>query len=187
MVPADIEILLEQLNAADRDADLLVRGASEEQGVWQPARGAWSIAQCLDHLATANTVYLNAMSSSAKRARERGLLRRGPALPGFLGAWFVRSLEPPVRMRLPAPKAIVPRSAPSLADAYFRFQASQRDVREFLHANRDLDLASIRFPNPFIKGIRLSLATGLQVITAHERRHLWQVGRVREAVMSRVR
>ena len=32
--------------------------------------------------------------------------------------------------------------------------------------------------NPFIRGIRFSLATGLHVIAAHERRHLWQAWNV---------
>jgi hypothetical protein len=40
----------------------------------------------------------------------------------------------------------------------------------------------VRFPNPFIRGVRFSLATGLHVIAAHERRHLWQAWRVRHAV-----
>jgi hypothetical protein len=39
----------------------------------------------------------------------------------------------------------------------------------------------VRFKNPFIHGVRFSLATGLYVIAAHERRHLWQAWRVREA------
>jgi hypothetical protein len=39
----------------------------------------------------------------------------------------------------------------------------------------------VRFPNPFIRGVRFSLATGLHVIAAHERRHLWQASRVRAA------
>jgi hypothetical protein len=39
----------------------------------------------------------------------------------------------------------------------------------------------VRFPNPFIRGVRFSLATGLHVIASHERRHLWQVWRVRQA------
>jgi hypothetical protein len=44
-----------------------------------------------------------------------------------------------------------------------------------------LDLAGIRFVNPFLPGVRFSLATGLHVIAAHERRHLWQAWRVRRA------
>ena len=42
-------------------------------------------------------------------------------------------------------------------------------------------IAGVRFPNPFIRGVRFSLATGLHVIAAHERRHLWQAWRVRQA------
>jgi len=59
------------------------------------------------------------------------------------------------------------------------FLASQQDVRRFLQAYAGIDLASVRFPNPFITGVRFSLATGLHVIAAHDRRHLWQAWNVR--------
>ena len=54
-------------------------------------------------------------------------------------------------------------------------------MREFLRRYAEIDLAGVRFPNPFIRGVRFSLATGLHVIAAHERRHLWQAWRVRQA------
>ena len=54
-------------------------------------------------------------------------------------------------------------------------------MRRFIRENHDLDLASIRFVNPFVAGVRFSLATGLHVITAHDRRHLWQAWNVRRA------
>jgi len=60
--------------------------------------------------------------------------------------------------------------------------ASQADVCAFLSANADFDLAGVRFPNPFVRGVYFSLATGLHVIAAHERRHLWQAWRVRRAM-----
>ena len=106
--------------------------------------------------------------------------------PGIVGRWFVRTLEPPVRpgWKLKAPKKIVPRKGPSLADAFAEFLASQAEVRAFLSEFAGIDLASVRFPNPFIRGIRFSLATGLHVITSHERRHLWQARRVFESLSS---
>jgi hypothetical protein len=52
-------------------------------------------------------------------------------------------------------------------------------VRVLLRTYADIDLASVRFPNPFIRGVRFSLATGLHVIPAHERRHLWQAREVK--------
>jgi hypothetical protein len=61
------------------------------------------------------------------------------------------------------------------------FLASQDDVREFLQRFAGIDLAGVHFPNPFIRGVRFSLATGLHVIPAHQRRHLAQAWRVRQA------
>jgi hypothetical protein len=71
-----------------------------------------------------------------------------------------------------------------LADAFAHFLASHNELRNYLATNADLDLASIRFPNPFLPAIRFSLATGLHVLAAHGRRHLWQAWRVRRAAES---
>lgn len=182
-VLADIQALHDQLDVVERDARAIADGLDEASGTWCPAAESWSVAECFDHLATANRVYLQAMEPAAIRARERGRLRRGPAVPGFVGRWFVRTLEPPVnaRTKLRAPKAIRPREAPPFADAVAAFLASHDDVRAWLRAHADLDLASVRFVNPFIPGLRFSLATGLHVIASHERRHLWQASRVCEA------
>jgi uncharacterized damage-inducible protein DinB len=60
-VPTDIRDLHEQLAAAEREAEALAAGLSEEEGTRRPEGGGWTIAECLDHLATANRVYLSAM------------------------------------------------------------------------------------------------------------------------------
>jgi DinB superfamily len=178
----DIQSLEDQFDAVERDAEALVAGLTEERGTWRAEPGAWSVAECLDHLATANRVYLRAMTASAMRAREQGRQRRGPAKPGLVGRWFAWSLEPPVhpRFKAKAPLTIRPRTAPPLADAFSGFKASEDEVRAFVHAYADLDLAGVRFVNPLVRGVRFSLATGLHVIAAHERRHLWQAWRVRQ-------
>ena len=182
-LPADLQTLDDALGAAERDARALVSGLTEVLGTWRAAAGSWSVSECLDHLGTANRVYLDAMQPSAARARADGRPRRGPARPGLIGGWFVNYLEPPVKPRLKskAPRLIRPRTAPSLNDAFVAFLASHDDVRAFLRAHADIDLTGVRFPNPFIPGVRFSLATGLHVIAAHERRHLWQAWRVRQA------
>lgn len=185
-VSPDIREVLDQLMAADRDAEALVAGLSEELGTRRLTPTSWSIAECLDHLATANRVYVASMQEPAEHARSRGLLRARPAKPGVFGGLFVATLEPPPRWwsRLQAPRKIRPRPSPPLADSFAAFMASQVDARDFFTVNADLDLASIRFPNPFVPGIRFSLATGLHVIAAHDRRHLLQAWRVRRALES---
>jgi hypothetical protein len=179
----DIENLRDQLDAAERDARLLVENLAEDRGCWRAEAASWSVAQCLDHLATTNHVYLGAMKEPATRARAAGRLRRRPALPGFVGQWFATKMEPPVQrsFRMKAMRSIQPGTSPSLTDAFVRFLTCQDEMRDYLRTNADLDLAGIRFPNPLVRGIRFSLATGLHVITAHERRHLWQAWRVRRA------
>jgi hypothetical protein len=180
---AEIVALEAPLDAVERDAHRLVDGLSEQLGAWRQASGSWSIAECLDHLAVANRIYLQAMRPAAERALREGRRRRRPALPGLVGGWFVRSLEPPVRPRFrgKAPAKIQPRPSPPLHDAVAAFLASHADVHLFIRTYGDTDLVGMRFANPFVRGVRFSLATGLHVIAAHERRHLWQAWRVRDA------
>ena len=180
----DIQALDDALAAAEDDARALAAGLSEELGSWRPSASAWSIAECFDHLAVANTVYLQAMEPPAAQAKANGQARRRPAVPGIVGGWFVRMLEPPVkpRFRIKAPTKIEPRRNPALQDAVSAFLASQSGARNFLRTYADVDLTGVRFPNPFVGGVRFSLATGLHVIAAHDRRHLWQAWQVRRAL-----
>ena len=188
LADADLAALDAAFDAVERDARALVAGVSEPLGRWQPAPGAWSMAECLDHLATANRVYLRAMEPASRRALADGRMRRGPVRPGLLGRWFARSLEPPARplLRTRAPRAIRPRVAPALADAAAQFFAAHHEVRAYLQRYGAIDLSGVTFPNPLIRGIRFSLATGLHVLAAHERRHLWQAWRVRRAAEQHV-
>ncbi len=179
-LPPDLQALADPLDAADRDARDLASGLSEERGTTRPTPDAWSVAECLDHLATTNRVYLESFLEPARKARAAGRLRRGPARPGFFGAMFVASVEPPPKWwnKLPAPKKIRPHPSPPLRASLDAFLASQAAVRDFLAQNADLDLSGVGFPNPFLPGVRFSLATGLTVIPAHDRRQLSQARRV---------
>jgi hypothetical protein len=183
MTPPDIQALEEQFDATERDARTLVSGLDERLGAWRAKENSWSVAECLDHLAVGNRVYLGAMEKSALWARGQERWRCGPAKPGLIGRWFISYLEPPVRalLKTKAPRSIRPRKAPALGDAFDQFIESHHALRLFLQRNADLDLAGTRFVNPFVHGVRFSLATGLHVIVAHERRHLWQAWRVRKS------
>ena len=182
----DLQQLADALDAAERDARAVVDGLTEAQGGWRAQPGAWSIAECLDHLGTANTVYLDAMAPPAARALRGGRLRRRPAKPGLIGGWFASYLEPPAHpiFKSRAPKKIRPRAAPPLRDAFAFFLSSHEEIGAFLRTYAAIDLAGVRFPNPFVRGVRFSLATGLHVLAAHERRHLWQAWNVRRAIPS---
>jgi hypothetical protein len=187
LLPPELLDLDSQLAAIAQDAERLVAGLGPAHGEARTSPGSWSVAECLEHLANASRAYVPAMREAAAAARRRGRQRRGPAAPGVLGRWFIRSLEPPVapRRKLRAPGSIAPRPSPPLADAVAAFSAAHAEARALLRECADLDL-SVRFRNPFIPGLRWSLITGFHVIAAHDRRHLWQAWNVRRAVASNV-
>jgi hypothetical protein len=182
VLPSDLTSITDTLDAVDHDATSLVAHLDDGQFNWQPEKGHWSIAQCLDHLTRANSVYLDAMRAGAARARTADLVRRGPIDPGFLSRLFINSMGPQSAMRFPAPSVAVPtRSDLRKEDVLPAFLRIQEDVRAFAQACADLDLNRARFVNPFVRAVRFSIGTGLLVIAAHDRRHLSQAHRVREA------
>lgn len=178
-LPPDLAELEKALDAADREARDVVEGLDDARANWQPRGGAgWSVAQCLDHLAAANTAYVAAMDVAVARARGRGRMRRGPVVPGLFASLFVRELEPPVRRRMRNPRTIAPTSALPVGEALARFLRSHEAVRRLLSDARDLDLA-VRFANPYVAGLRFRLQAGFLIVLAHDRRHLWQARQVR--------
>src|SRR5438309_10176208 len=86
------------LQGAEKQAAQIVAGLSDLQGNWQPNGQAWSIVQCLRHLARTNRVYAGAMYEAVQAAADAGPPATGPASisPGWFSSWFIRAQEPPV-------------------------------------------------------------------------------------------
>ena len=178
-LPQDVQRVIDQLDEADRHADALVANLSDAQFHWQPDGGRrWSVAQCLEHLAVGAEVYLACMRGAVERAKQERSVRRGPLAPGFFGRQFANSLEPPVRFRGRAPKAIVPGSTLSRAEILSRFHGSHAALKTMAREAATIDANRATFQNPFLKMVRMKLSSAFQVINAHDRRHLWQAEQV---------
>src|SRR4051812_44727503 len=178
-LPEDVQEILTALGDNDRRAEELVRDLDDERLNWRPDERSWSIAQCLDHLNVGSLVYLGPMREALERARRKRAVRRGSIRPGVFGRWFVATLEPPPKRRLPAPKKIVPALRKGKAEVMEEWRRAQVSVKDLLREAAGFDLNGTRFVNPFIPLIRFSLGTGFQVLPTHQRRHLWQAERVR--------
>jgi hypothetical protein len=61
------------------------------------------------------------------------------------------------------------------------FRAYQVQYIDRLRQANGLDLARARVRSPVSKWIVMPLGTGFAAMTAHERRHLWQAGRIVDA------
>ncbi len=182
-LPADLQRILDDIDAADRAGETIASQVTDEQFNWRPREGqGWSIAQCLDHLATINAFYSKPVQQAVDVARARGWTRQGPAAPGFFGRRFVASQEPPVKRRLRAPGRVQPapasRSREEILGAYHDAHTS---VRRLIASAAEVDINRATFPNPFLRIIRMRVSTALLTLAAHDRRHLWQAEQVRMA------
>lgn len=179
-LPVDLAHVIVDCDTADRRAETLVSGLSESQLNWQPeSRRSWSIGQCLDHLATMNSLYTEAMQRALSTTIEPMTSYR-PIRPGWFARWFIRSFEPPPRVKMRAPAKGVPKSTVSKDGVLRAFLDSQEVVRSMARACATFDPNAVRFVNPFIRQVRVSMGAGLLILAAHTRRHLWQAERVRE-------
>lgn len=182
-LPPELQSLLDDVEACERDARELVAGLRDEDANWQQAPGkSWSIAQCLDHLRATNELYVRGFLPLVARARESGV---GP-FAGIALTWpgrrFIASLEPPPGFRARAPRTVVPASGGRIDEVLPAYVASHAGYRSLVHAASEVDVNRVTGPNPFAGSIRMRVSTVLRVIPAHDRRHLWQARRVREAL-----
>ena len=182
-LPADLQKILDDIDAADRAGDTIAAHVTDEQFHWRPRGGqGWSIAQCLDHLAVINVFYCASIQPAVDDARARAWMREGPAAPGFFGRRFIASQEPPVRRRFSAPGRVRPAAATrSREEILAAYHESHAVVRRVIASAADVDINRATFPNPFLKILRTRVSTALLVIAAHDRRHLWQAEQVRTA------
>jgi DinB superfamily len=117
--------------------------------------------------------------------RAAGILGSGPFRGPWLGSLYVRVIEPPARIRFPAPKRFRPRQAPPSGDVVPRLLALQDELSARARASDGLDVGAIRLSSPITRRFKMSLGQWFAFLAAHERRHIWQAGNVRKALNAR--
>lgn len=178
----EIAALLGQAEAARAEARSLCQGLSEAQLQWRPAPGSWSIAECLDHLARAGAWFVKQAGHGLDDARARGLRAAGPYRLRPFDRFAAGLLEPPVRrLRARAPRGSEPAALLDPRAALAAFEQLQDRLVARVRECDGWDLRGARARSPWHPALKLSLGGLLQVMLAHERRHLWQARRVRQA------
>ena len=155
-------------------AEKLAAGLSDEQFCWRPAPGVWSVCENLLHLIASGRLYLSAIDGAISHARENGFTAPGPFRYSMFDRWFVWMMEPPVRLKLRAPKNFLPPAVQPGEQVLQDFAALNQDWLRRLEEVRGLDLKRIKIPSPASARIKVSLGTTFALNAAHERRHLWQ-------------
>jgi hypothetical protein len=174
----EIEEFRKAFERISADADALVAPLSGEQFNWQPAPGAWSVAQCIDHLNTTARVYLPMLDEGIAAAIRRGLYSSGPYCYNWIGRILVYMVEPTTRVRAKAPAAFQPAPNRPRNEVMAAFRAYQVQYIDRLRQANGLDLARARVSSPVARWIRMPLGSAFAMMSTHERRHLAQARRV---------
>jgi DinB superfamily len=169
----------EQLTAEFSDLDdrygAIVQAHSGEQLLSRSGNG-WSAAQCMEHVALANSQYLAAIKSAIVNSREPSAPRGPLTTAGWFSAFFVKSIGPQAKVKIQARKKIRP-STVDARQALQRLQETHHQIRELLSSNSQPNLNRIRFKNPFVPALHFTVATRVLVMAAHAQRHLLQAER----------
>jgi hypothetical protein len=178
-LPAWCTTLMAEYTDSDARAEAVARQLTHEQVNWKPRPDAWSIGQCLEHLAAGNELYLEEIEAALTRNLDTGPVQ--DLSPGVFTRYFIRAYMEPSEQtrRAKAPGRIRP-AADVDASILDRFLRSNERARALMRRASDYDVNRVRFRNPFVPVIRLTIGGGFMILSAHERRHLRQAERVRD-------
>jgi hypothetical protein len=146
-----------------------------------PSPEAWSAADNLMHLAVASRALIPRMSRTLGKLEAAGRRSERPSKPDWVGRLYAWALEPPVRFKVKAPRPFVPPVGTPAADALPAFLAEQEKLLALVEQAVGLDLAERKVPSPVTRLVRYNVCSAFHILTAHQRRHLWQARRAAEA------
>ena len=176
------EELTADLDQLDASYQALLQNCTSEQLNWRPDMDSWSIAQCIQHVARVNSVYLVPIKATITKAGAGSTLgQQVLSTSGWFSAYFLKSVSPEGKVKLPAPRVARPVAEPStinVQEALRTLQNTHQEIREVLTKPNQPDLNRIRFTNPFIPMLRFTVGTGVLIMAAHGRRHLLQAQRI---------
>jgi hypothetical protein len=171
-----------QIEQVKMDAEELIQGLDDDQFNWRPSEQRWSIGDCLEHLNVTSRLYWPVMTQAMMHSRMNGLMSPGPFKHPWLGNLFVRTMEPPVRKRFKASRKFSPLQNQPLPLVWSQFVNFQDRMLEMIREANGVDLARTKLQSPAFKLIKLTLGQAFGLVTAHERRHVWQAQEVKKDV-----
>lgn len=155
---------------------------TDEQLRWKPAPNQWSIVECLQHLNLAERYYIRNMQH---KVDQLGLLQTNPTDQTLSSDWIGKAMlfavDPQVKIKLPAPGIIRPRTAGELvpADVMSQFLDLQTLLHSLLNKAVYLDWNKEKMMTLFGNWLKIRLGDAFRMLVAHTERHLKQALRVK--------
>ena len=184
-IEGELAILIAETSANLSHLESITHGLTSQQFNWRAEPGRWSMAECIAHLVKVNGPDLAPLRQAVDDARARSLTGEGPFAYGFFSRKFVSSMEPPVTRKFKAPKYYIPPSDSPMDQTLAEYKRICAEFRQLVEKANGLDLRRVKatlpaLPPPLRAIIKMPLGARLQLLVAHDRRHLWQAEQVRQ-------
>ena len=133
---------------------------------------AWSAVECLEHLNITARESLELVSDALSSTSSQDF--SGTYRVRWLIRLFIRSLEPPVKLKTRTNRAFLPPATLNANDVLRAYLSLKTDLLTQLSQLEGYDLNTLRVQSPFIRRAHYSVYEWLLILLAHERRHVWQ-------------
>jgi DinB superfamily len=167
--------LLQQIQNVTSRASKMVSERSEIPLTSSVHSNCWSVAECFDHLAVTTDRFAPLMSAAIVTAPK--LTKDRELRLGSIARLLVRTLEPPYRLRHKVLACLVPQNR-DFPSAWRNFIESQAQLAQVVRSAMGLAIDQVRIQSPACTRVSYSVYGALEILTAHQRRHLWQVERI---------
>ena len=176
-----ISSLSSGLDAVAADAQATFGALDARQLNWRPDATRWSVAQCLEHLLTANRLMVRASQDALDATHPRTIWQRLPLLPSLFGRMLIRSQAPQTTRKFTASPLATPGASDIPADIVGRFVAQNAEIRRWLTQLEEPHAARVVMTSPFVAFITYSVLDGARLVLAHDHRHIEQARRVTQS------
>lgn len=176
--------ILRELDAVVTRVQRLAQETDDREFSARPREGAWSIAECLTHLNLTTQAYLPLIDEARRNGDQRHVVDSYRYRKDILGRLLCWMIEPPSRMKVKTTAPFQPVDPKGKAAVIEEFLALQKGLAERIARAVGRDLNRIRIASPFNERVTYNLYSGLKLLPAHQRRHLFQAER---AVSAQVR
>lgn len=176
---SQLQAIVDDLEAARSRIHALKR-LPREAWSHQPARGAWSAAQCIEHLNLTSEMILPLLITGLSEARN--IPRRAP-VPYWRDpvGWAIwKAMAPDGAVKVKTMAALEPPAECRSGLVVERFDRLQTAIVEQVAAGDSLALDQIRLPSPFDPRVRYNLYAIFTLTPRHQHRHLAQAERAVE-------
>ena len=147
---------------------------------WKPSEKEWSVAQCLDHLITINSLYFPVFEKMRTGGFASTFWERYSPFSGFFGRYLIKAMSPENPKKMKTSRKAFPSASEIDGAIVVRFQDHNRELaRHVANLPAEFDLKTI-MTSPLAGFVTYSLDDCLTMLVVHERRHLRQAKRVLE-------